>query len=502
MTFFAITQQTADWCLGKPAVTTALADLLLDRTSVNRLTGGVIVEGAMRLSADDTGTVLSCWHSDYLSGTGDESWAFLLLDEEDGFRASGEQAHETLERFLYVANQRLQGFLIDAAFIHRAHVSGAHSCLSARGTAARQFSLAYFERDVRRTSSLVHAMVFRGPSRDIPNVTNRVAVDARKLETLVEIASRTIAPGRKVSIAPASIANILRHRLAPYFAREVLNSAVVISRELSRQIPSKEERFRTAGWTFREWMASSSPLSKTQRRLLESFPLDEHPLRIVGPAGSGKTLLMQLLALRSIERAVSSAKEVRVLYITHNNAMTVAVRQRFDILRGVDPVFASSDTWLQVKTLSDYGRESLSLSDNEVINDDAQESKIFQLEILEEALTEIRKERPDLAEQADFFRRVMAQSEVRPVLLQLLMAEISSAIKGQGLSADPQRYIRSERRLSRLHGVLKLPDREFLFTVFLRYQKKIADEYQVLDADDIALSLLGRLRAQIGRAHV
>src|SRR5262249_6998939 len=58
-------------------------------------------------------------------------------------------------------------------------------------------------------------------------------------------------------------------------------------------------------------------------------------------------------------------------------------------------------------------------------------------------------------------------------------------------------YIESEKRLSRFHGVMSLLERDVIWQVFLRYQEAIAADYGLLDADDLALSLLGRLRTPL-----
>jgi len=77
------------------------------------------------------------------------------------------------------------------------------------------------------------------------------------------------------------------------------------------------------------------------------------------------------------------------------------------------------------------------------------------------------------------------------------MAEISTAIKGHGLEGDSRRYIQSERKLSRLHGILSVDERTLVYHAYEHYHKIVFEELEVLDTDDIALSLLGRLRTPI-----
>ena len=77
------------------------------------------------------------------------------------------------------------------------------------------------------------------------------------------------------------------------------------------QIPERDT-YRTANWTYRDWLAEDSTLTQVQRRILTSAALDHHPIRILGPGGSGKTLLMELLALRRLESAAQRGDNARV----------------------------------------------------------------------------------------------------------------------------------------------------------------------------------------------
>jgi superfamily I DNA/RNA helicase len=77
------------------------------------------------------------------------------------------------------------------------------------------------------------------------------------------------------------------------------------------------------------------------------------------------------------------------------------------------------------------------------------------------------------------------------------MAEISIAIKGHGLERDKKRYVQSARHLSRFHGLLNESERTFVFDVFEEYHHEVFESLEVLDSDDLAISLLGRLRTPI-----
>ncbi|GAA3604177.1 hypothetical protein GCM10023078_34620 [Gibbsiella greigii] len=81
----------------------------------------------------------------------------------------------------------------------------------------------------------------------------------------------------------------------------------------------------------------------------------------------------------------------------------------------------------------------------------------------------------------------------------MLLAEVSTSIKGHGLEQDKRRYVESERNLSRLHGFLSKEEREFVFAIFEWYHREVFETYGSLDPDDLALSLYGSIRTPVWR---
>ena len=152
---------------------------------------------------------------------------------------------------------------------------------------------------------------------------------------------------------------------------------------------------------------------------------------------------------------------------------------------------------MDILTLSEYGQSQLSLENSQIIDSDAHEAKAFQLEVLKEALVSVIEDRAKQVAESRLFKEVLQTPVLMNVLVRLLMSEISLAIKGHGLMRDEKRYVQSERPLSRLHGVLGQSERELVYETFNRYHKRMFDEYRVLDSDDVALSLLGKLRTPV-----
>ena len=72
-----------------------------------------------------------------------------------------------------------------------------------------------------------------------------------------------------------------------------------------------------------EWMDKESPLTRQQRRVIND---KKCPLRIHGPGGSGKTLVLILKALSLLADAAERDEVCNVLLVLHNNEVRTNVR--------------------------------------------------------------------------------------------------------------------------------------------------------------------------------
>lgn len=226
--------------------------------------------------------------------------------------------------------------------------------------------------------------------------------------------------------------------------------------------------------------------------------LEQQPVRIVGAAGSGKTLLMMLLAISRLRLAENNKIDRRILYVVHNSAMQNTVWNRFVDL-GAERFLEGNKQRLEVQTLFEYSRNTLGIEDTPVLYPDAYESNIFQQQLVQTALrmvlTDLKEDPESLI--PPLFEQALKNESVFGILSYLISDEIAVAIKGHGLVTDANRYIESERRLSRFHGSLSHDERSLVYRVFQFYYKVIFEEMEVFDSDDLALSLLARLRSPL-----
>lgn len=488
MAYLAITKDAADFFTSHADARRALARALVELLHNGRLRSCMGKARELRVAQSPDGHVLAIWHPDYLNGIGNEDWGFVTLSGTAGLLDEPEIIEGTLERALYIVDQRLQGLLLDDRLIHKKLDGGIFRCLASRGEVGRQLSFACYEERTSARAREVHAILIAGPMRGEDRLVGHLRTASKSLRRLIDLADQLIGP-------------TLRPLLELSFLPPAPSNKPTPSGVAETRSPVRDEAVPdgvaadTHSLTYDDWIAPGSPLHSEQRRILEADLLESQPLRIVGTAGSGKTLLMSLLAFRQLQKAASSKINRRLLYLTHNSAMSDAVFGRFLDL-GAEPFFAeSSPQRLEIMTLADYARDKLEISDQYVIDKEAQATKDFQLIYVREALDKIL--RSNSGSVTPLLKAVAEQEPLRDVFARLLVVEIGTAIKGHGFQSDKRRYVEAERPLSRLHGILNPAERGVVFDIFELYNDAVFRGQNLLDSDDVALSLLGRLRTPL-----
>lgn len=498
MKYLAIPQATTDWLLRSSEYRAALVDDLATLAQLYALREGVLVAGSLRAAACSKGTVLAVWNTDYLSSMGDEEWGIIRLSPPIGLFDANLIMPEVFERCLYVINQRLQRLLLDGTFIHRSWPNHVHTCLAGRGADARATNIAYTEGDVQIETSLRRAVLCIGPCRDFEPLRNAAAQDRAHLERLSVLANEIITSSTRRPAVDNAVFTHLLDRFRPEACRkEEVEGPIANVPALSAGGVSEDDTYRTQEWRYERWIDPSSPLTSAQRSILESDVILRQPTRILGSAGSGKTLLMQLLAMRQLRAAQQAGRPLRMLYVVHNAAMMNTVWTRFLTLGAEDSLQEDSVQQIHVRTLFEHSREALQIETESIIDPDASASKAFQLSVVAEHLQNVLREHARELSACPLLSQVASNRLLVRPLSELVAAEIGMAIKGHGLTDDERRYVESEQRLSRLHGVLTQKERQLIFQVFQAYHRAVFEELEVFDSDDLAITLLAHLRTPL-----
>lgn len=492
MEYVALTQPTCSWLLAHPTVLNELSAIILS-FDLSKLAKTSFSAGALRIAGTEDKRLLAIWNADYLSGTGSESWGIFRLNGPLGVLDKPDIAPQVIERIIYVSNQRLQGLMIEGDFIHRTWPNGSHSCLAGRGTEARQFSISYFEGGPGFGNLSARALIAIGPEYDFTVLQNAIEKEVPRLSPLVDSANALIDKRARRPGLEAPEFNALRSAIIPQSSRGYLENVTVDTSSFADQ--AVYNPYETIRWTYDDWITRGA-LNESQRRALATDVQHRHPIRIIGPAGSGKTLLMQLIALRALRDAHDAGDAVRIAYIVHNAAMAQMVTDRLRSLGGEEYLTGNKQSII-VTTLAEYGRSQIGVDDQSVIDRDAQKTKAFQFEQVREALEKVLNDHPKLLVESQLLDQVWRQPDLFAAFATLVMAEISSVIKGRGLVGERDRYINAEVPYSRFHRILSQKEREVVFECFVNYNRSVFEEFGLLDSDDIALTLAGRLRTPL-----
>lgn len=492
MKYLAIPLSTTDWLLAHGNVRDELLQLLASPVRVATLAKGVLASGPLRIAATPDESAVVIWNVDYLSGTDEEAWGFIRATQYMGLMNRDEMQDEVFERCLAVINRRLQGLRLDTALIHRSYPNAAHTCIAGRGK-ARELSIGYFERPVDVKGARGQTLICVGPHRDREILADWAFKESASLPTLIHKAVGIIQIHRsRPTVETASFAS-LRGSAG---AKKVGVVPSVTGPELKMAIP-EEAAYKTLGWTYDDWLKNPGTLSEAQNRILDSDAVAGHPVRILGPAGSGKTLTMQLLALKLLREAEKKNQNLRVLYVAHNSAMVSKVTQKFETLGDQRFLSSGAHQRLSVLTLAQYAIQELQLKEETIIDPDAEQTKNFQLAQVASCMREVLSENADLVKESMLLSLIVKRDDLFAALALLVSWEISNVIKGRGLTDDEQRYVAAEHSYSRLHGGLSQEEREVVFKTFQKYHEQVFEQGKVLDTDDISISLLGRLRTPI-----
>lgn len=491
MNYLAIPQLTAKWLIEKKPHLEAVGQELEKLSRADYLSKTVMSVGAIRAAASPDGRVLVLWNRDYLSNKGDESWGIIRLDGP--YSLLSNYMPEVFERELQIIYQRSQGLLLDSRWIHHTIGDGIHKIISGRGEDAREYWVLYGDKELAVGAATSRAVVCLGPEIGSDSFLTAARLDYSNLQQLARTANALVASSTLRPVAAASHFTRLQDRFLPASAEPQGVAAPALPVPVLSAEQQADLYFATEDWTYEQWIAPGSPLTPTQRRILESDIADRQPLRIAGAAGSGKTLLMMLLAIRMLRRAEREGRSLRVLYVVHNAAMQDRVYVRFISLGAASFLEKEANQVLEVRTLFEYSREVLEVSESAVFDRDAQESKEFQAHTVSVCLKATLNQNPSVVSSSTLLSEVSKNEELFAVFVALTRDEIGIAIKGHDLVDDRQTYVGSERRLSRLHGLLSREERNFIFDVFAAYRIQVFEIYEMFDTDDLAVSLMGRL---------
>lgn len=237
-------------------------------------------------------------------------------------------------------------------------------------------------------------------------------------------------------------------------------------------------------------------LTEAQRRVVDSDDL-KAPIRIEGPAGTGKTAALVLRAIRLLDIATKQDKKISILFITHSKSTESAVKRLIQNLSRAEWLGGENKQNICVTTLQEYCVNFIQLNDTQIIDLDAMEAKQYQLLLIQDAFEKM------VGDVFNTFRPLLSKGAVnffcnedKSRIIQMLQYEFSIRIKGMA-EGDIDKY----KQLSQIENGIPFSnehDKDFVFRIFSEYQKFLVEQ-AVYDTDDIILETLARLNGPLWR---
>lgn len=237
-------------------------------------------------------------------------------------------------------------------------------------------------------------------------------------------------------------------------------------------------------------------LTLSQKSIVNCEDLNS-PIRIEGPAGTGKTAALALRAVKLLKDAEKQKKEFSITFFTHSKSTESAVNCMISRLVDQNVFSKESLQKIEIITLQEFCVKFIGIKDTQIIDLDASEAKQYQLLLIQEAFNNLKGAvfntyKTLMSEEAvSFF-----ENEEENKIVLMLQHEFSINIKGMA-EGDLERY----KKLHPLTNGIpfrKDADKEFVYRVYRDYQHALESQ-SVYDTDDIILEALARLNAPLWR---
>lgn len=259
---------------------------------------------------------------------------------------------------------------------------------------------------------------------------------------------------------------------------------------------SSENVIASSEFKFMNYEKQIGKLTSSQSNIVNCADLNS-PIRVEGPAGTGKTAALVLRAIKILDEATKEGKELSVIFFTHSKSTESAVKYMIMHLAQEKWLDSNNAQRICVTTLQDFCVKYIGIQDTQIIDLDASEAKQYQLLLIQDALCKLK------GAVFNTFRYIMSddavsffENEEENKIVLMLQYEFSIRIKGMA-EGDLERYKKIEP-LSNGIPLKKDEDKEFVFRIFREYQQALEGQ-SVYDTDDIILEALARLNAPLWR---
>ena len=287
------------------------------------------------------------------------------------------------------------------------------------------------------------------------------------------------------------------HEIISYFS---CNTAVTNDTQFVSPLvgASTSETVSDGGFRYMKYEYQLNHLTSSQESVVNNTNITS-PIRVEGPAGTGKTASMILRAYRLLQDAKKENRTYRIAFFCHSESTRIEIENSFNLLENATD-FTSGDSEQRIifTTLLSYCIETTRLGASQILESDANEAKLYQRLMIEDALSVVmdakyKTYKPLLSKSLN---QILSNYENNGALVLMLQHEFSVQIKGR-TDCSIEEY----RNLPPIKNALPVEtekDKDFIFHIFLKYQEMLSDTH-AYDNDDITVEALTQWNAPIWR---
>lgn len=228
--------------------------------------------------------------------------------------------------------------------------------------------------------------------------------------------------------------------------------------------------------TYEEW---ERYLTGSQREIL-SQPVDR-PIRIIGPAGSGKTLALCMRALKVSRDPEVRPKGKKILVATHSWAMAERIDGVIQVLNGGR--IPAEITTLPLLSLLEIHAGHIGQQRTDVIGDDSSDGRFKSLEIIKKLISTIDKtNKSGISDWISNALQADEDSRARLDLIINLYDEISGVLTASGVAPDDPDSIRkyiNDTREDWMPPFANAPDRGFVISIYRGFIQELIDRSSI-----------------------
>ncbi|QFR32247.1 UvrD-helicase domain-containing protein [Ancylobacter sp. TS-1] len=253
------------------------------------------------------------------------------------------------------------------------------------------------------------------------------------------------------------------------------------------------------GRSYEEWL---NLLSDSQKNILQQHI--NASVRILGPAGSGKTLALCMRAIQISRDKDVRAQGRRLLVATHSWAMSERIDGVLNTLNG--GISPDAITVFPLLSLLELHAGHIGQQRTNVIGDDSSEGRLKSIEIIGETISKLElTNHPGVADWIGDAVSAAKDSRQRLDLTLDLYDEISGVLTASGVSPDDpesiQEYLGSSRE-DWMPPFVTIADRGFVIAVYRSFMQELVDrsaittDQFILDAIRVLETFTWRMRKE------